>query len=255
MARARTAAASRSGGGGFVLSATLLRDRVPSFDQYPFAIPAIRTLEELRFDPGVAFLIGENGSGKSTPIEAIAIVAGFNPEGGSRNFRFAARPSESPLHEALRLARGPQRERVGFFLRAETLFNLATEVEQRALAAYGWEDMHAKSHGEAFLWLVKERFHPRGLYILDEPEAAPSPQRQLALLRLIHDLVQARCQFIIPTHSPILMAYPGATMYGLSEEGIVSTSYEETEHYQVTRGFMANHRDYIRRLFGDEPRA
>jgi predicted ATPase len=170
---------------------TLLRERVPSFDEYPFAIPAIRGLDEPRFDPGVTFLIGENGSGKSTLVEAIAILAGFNPEGGTRHFRFAARPSESRLHESLRLARSPQRERAGFFLRAETLFNLATEVEQRALAEYGWEDMHAKSHGEAFLWLVTERFRPGGLYILDEPEAALSPQRQLALLRLIHDLVQA----------------------------------------------------------------
>ena len=253
MPRAR--ASDRSGGGGFLRSVTLLRERVPSFDEYPFAIPAIRGLDELRFDPGVTFLIGENGSGKSTLVEAIAILAGFNPEGGTRHFRFAARPSESRLHESLRLARSPQRERAGFFLRAETLFNLATEVEQRALAEYGWEDMHAKSHGEAFLWLVTERFRPGGLYILDEPEAALSPQRQLALLRLIHDLVQAKSQFVIATHSPILMAYPGATVLALSPEGIVVTSYEDTEHYQVTRGFMADHRDYLRRLFGEESRA
>jgi len=237
---------------GFLLSVTLLRDKVPSFDEFPFSIPAVRTLDSLRFDPRVTYFIGENGSGKSTLIEAIAILAGFNPEGGSKNFRFAARPSESSLHSMLRLTRGARREKTGFFLRAETLFNLATEVEQLGLGEYGWEDMHAKSHGEAFLWLVKERFGPRGLYILDEPEAALSPQRQLAMLRLIHALVQAQCQFIIATHSSILMAYPEATIYHLSPEAITPMAYEETEHFQVTQGFLANHRDYLRHLFADE---
>jgi predicted ATPase len=231
---------------------TLLRDRVSSFDEYPFSIPAVRALDSLRFDPRVTFFIGENGSGKSTLTEAIAILAGFNPEGGSKHFRFASRPSESSLHTALRLARGTRREKTGFFLRAETLFNLATEVEQQALFAYGWEDMHAKSHGEAFLWLMNERFGPQGLYVLDEPEAALSPQRQLAMLRVIHDRVQAHSQFIIATHSPILMAYPEATIYHLSAEGIIRLAYEETEHFRVTRGFLANHRGYLRHLFGDE---
>lgn len=237
---------------GFLLSLTVLSDRVSSFDQYPFSIPAIRAFNSLDFDPRVTFMIGENGSGKSTLIEAIAILAGFNPEGGSKNFRFAARPSESSLHSALRLARSTRREKKGFFLRAETLFNLATEVERQALFAYGWEDMHAKSHGEAFLWLVKERFGPNGLYILDEPEAALSPQRQLAMLRLIHDLVQAQCQFIIATHSPILMAYPQATIYQFSPEGIARILYEETEHFEVTQGFLVNHQQYLRHLLSDE---
>ncbi len=237
---------------GFLRSVTLLRDRVSSFDEYPFSIPSIRTLDSLRFDPRITFLIGENGSGKSTLIEAIAIVAGFNPEGGSKSFRFAAKATESSLHMALRLARGPRREKMGFFLRAETLFNLATEVEQRALFAYGWEDMHSKSHGEAFLWLVKERFGPHGLYILDEPEAALSPQRQLAMLRLIHDLVQADCQFVVATHSPILMGYPEATIYALSPDGITAVAYEQTEHFQVTRGFLMHPRDYVRRLLTDD---
>lgn len=238
---------------GFLLSLTLLRDRVPSFDRYPFSIPAIRAFDFLRFDPRMTFMIGENGSGKSTFIEAIAILAGFNPEGGSKNFRFAARPSESSLHSALRLARGTQRERTGFFLRAETLFNLATEVERRDLFTYGWEDMHAKSHGEAFLWLVKERFAPEGLYILDEPEAALSPQRQLAMLRLIHELIGARCQFIVATHSPILMAYPNATIYQFSPGGIAPIAYEQTEHFEVTQGFLMNYRQYLRQLLNDAP--
>ncbi len=236
---------------GFLRSVTLLREKVPSLDQYPFSIPAVRALDSLRFDPQITFFIGENGSGKSTLIEAIAILAGFNPEGGSKHFHFASRPSESSLHTALRIARGARREKTGFFLRAETLFNLATEVEHKGLFEYGWEDIHAKSHGEAFLWLVKERFGHQGLYILDEPEAALSPQRQLAMLRLIHERIQAQGQFIIATHSPILMAYPNATIYQLSEEGIRTVAYEATEHFQVTAGFLADHRDYLRRLFTD----
>ncbi len=240
---------------GFLLSVTLLRDRVSSFDEYPFSIPAVRALDSLRFDPRITFFIGENGSGKSTLIEAIATLAGFNPEGGSKNFRFATRPSESSLHTALRLARGARREKTGFFLRAETLFNLATEVEQQALFAYGWEDMHTKSHGEAFLWLVRERFRAQGLYILDEPEAALSPQRQLAMLRLVHELVQKECQFIIATHSPILMAYPKATIYHLSSEGITAMAYEKTEHFQVTQGFLMRHHEYLRHLLSESPDA
>jgi predicted ATPase len=238
---------------GYLLSITLLRDKVPSFDTYPFSIPAVRSLQTLRFSPRVTFLIGENGSGKSTLIEAIAILAGFNPEGGSKNIRFASHPSESSLHQALRLARGTRREKAGFFLRAETLFNLATEVEARGLSVYGWDDMHAKSHGEAFLWLVKERFRPQGLYILDEPEAALSPQRQLAMLCLMHDLVAEHCQMIIATHSPILMAYPGATIYMLSDERIEAVAYEATEHFQVMRGFLGDHRRYLRQLLSDPP--
>lgn len=230
-----------------------MRDRVSSFDEYPYSVPAIRTLESLRFNPGITFLIGENGSGKSTLIEAIAILAGFNPEGGSKHFRFARRPSESSLHQALRLARDARREKTGFFLRAETLFNVATEAEDRDLATYGWADLHAKSHGEAFLWLVQERFRGQGLYVLDEPEAALSPQRQLAMLRLMHDLVAAQCQFVIATHSPILMAYPGATIYQLSPDGVQVVRYEDTEHYQVTRGFVTDHPSYLRRLLGDDP--
>jgi predicted ATPase len=237
--------------GGFLLSVALRRDRVTSFEDYPFRIPAVKALDTVRFDPRITFLIGENGSGKSTLVEAIAILAGFNAEGGSRNVRFAHRPSESSLHTALRLARGVRREQRGFFLRAETLFNLATEVEAQGLSAYGWDDMHAKSHGEAFLWLVKERFGPHGLYIMDEPEAALSPQRQLAMLRLLHDLIGDGCQFLIATHSPILMAYPGATIYQMSADGIARTPFEETEHFQVTRGFLADRSEYLRHLFAD----
>jgi predicted ATPase len=234
---------------GFLREIALVRSRVESFDQYPYCIPAIRTLETLRLDPRVTFFVGENGSGKSTIVEAIAILAGFNPEGGTKNIRFAARPSESPLSSALRLVRGVRREKTGFFVRAETLFNLATEVEQQGLFAYGWENLHAKSHGEAFLWLVKKRFGARGLFILDEPESALSPQRQLSLLRLIHELVESESQFIIATHSPILMSYPGATLYALDGEGIRRLAWEESEHYSVLRDFLNNPGRWFRHLF------
>lgn len=146
---------------------------------YPFTIPAVANLERFEFNEGITFLGGENGSGKSTLIEAIAILAGFNPEGGSKNFATRLRPSESSLHSGLRLARGVRREKSGFFLRAETMFNVSTEAE--AYADYGWAHLHEMSHGEAFLWVVMNRFRAGGLYILDEPEAALSPARQLAL--------------------------------------------------------------------------
>jgi predicted ATPase len=178
-------------------SISLLRERVPSFDKYPFSIPAIAKLDTLDFHPAVTFLIGENGSGKSTLIEAIAIAAGFNPEGGSRNFSFKTRASESELHRALRFARGVTRPRDGFFLRAESYFNVATEIERLdeggggppIINSFGGRSLHEQSHGESFLALAEHRFRDGGLYILDEPEAALSPTRQLTFLAIMHRLV------------------------------------------------------------------
>ena len=203
---------------------------------FPFTIPAIKNLGRLELHPGVTFFVGENGSGKSTLIEALAIKAGFNAEGGTKNFWFAARPSESNLSHHLVVWRGVRRERGGFFLRAETMFNVSTEAE--AFREYGWDDLHAKSHGEAFLWVIENRFGPQSLFILDEPEAALSPQRQLALLGLIHKHVKRGCQFVIATHSPILMAYPQATIYCLDGDGINPIEYKLTEHYAVTKAFL-----------------
>lgn len=228
----------------------LQREQVPDFGVYPFALPVVRHLERLDFHPRVTFFVGENGSGKSTLIEAIAVAAGFNAEGGSRNFNFATRRSESELHRYLRIVRGVRRPRTGYFLRAESFFNVATEIEKNvdAMAGHGGVLHHEMSHGEAFLALVQHRFWADGLDLLDEPEAALSPQRQLALLKLIHDLAQQRCQFIVSTHSPLLLAYPDALIYHLTPKGIAEVPYEETEHYVLTRDFLVDRQRYLRRL-------
>ena len=240
--------------GPYLLSVSLLRDRVESFDRYPFSIPCVRALKTLKLDPKVTFFVGENGSGKSTLIEAIAVAAGFNAEGGTKSFRFRTRPSESELHAVLRLARGDQRERGGFFLRAESLFNVATQIDELdVVSSYGGVSLHEQSHGESFLALALNRFEGYGLYILDEPEAALSPSRQLAFLRIIDELVSKKgSQFIIATHSPILMAYPKATIYLLAGDGMTRVPYEETEHYRITRGFLEDREEYLRHLFADD---
>jgi predicted ATPase len=227
----------------------LVREKVSDWNVYPFTIAAVSSLKKLEFHPSITFLVGENGSGKSTLIEAIAIRAGFNAEGGNKNFRSSHRPSESPLQHHVRLARGARREQGGFFLRAETMFNVSTEAEQ--YREYGWADLHEMSHGEAFLWLTLNRFRDNGLFILDEPEAALSPQRQLALLARIHQLVLTGSQFIVSTHSPILMAYPGATIFLLDRSGIHDVRYEDTEHYAVTKAFLQDPAGMLRRIFHD----
>ena len=232
----------------FVSRVSLLRDKVDSFEQYPFHLPAVRTLEHLDMHPKITFFVGENGSGKSTLLEAVAVSLGYNAEGGSKNFNFGSRRSHSCLHDYLRIAKGFRRPRTGYFLPAESFFNVATEIEERdkgpggppIIDSYGGRSLHEQSHGESFMALLTERFGGQGLYILDEPEAALSPQRQLAALSRIHDLVLAGSQFIIATHSPILMAYPDARIYLCGSEGVVETAYEETEHFRVTRDFLVN---------------
>lgn len=217
----------------------LKREDIPSFDHYPFALPAVRHLEALDFHPRITFFIGENGSGKSTLLEAIAVAMGFNPEGGSRNFKFGTRESHSELHRYLRLVKGAKRPRDGFFLRAESFFNVATEIEKlNVIDFYGGVSLHEQSHGESFLALLMNRFGGEGLYLLDEPEAALSPQRQLAVLARLHDLAAAGSQFVIATHSPILMAYPEATIYHFSTSGAKRVEYTNTEHYRVMRDFL-----------------
>jgi predicted ATPase len=239
----------------------LLRDEVPSFDVYPFSLPVVRGLHELPLDVKVTFLIGENGTGKSTLVEAIAVAAGYNPEGGSRDNNFETRRSDSGLHRYVRLVRSWRRPRTGYFLRTESFYNMGTEVDrlsrlrggEATLEAYGGRSPHEQSHGESFLAVLKNRFGPNGLYILDEPEAALSPQRQLALLVRMHHLVQGGSQFVIATHSPILLAFPGARLFRLDGARIEAVEYRQTEHYALTRDFLNDPDRYLRRLLEDAP--
>lgn len=225
---------------GYVREVRLNWERVERKHSYPFSLPAVRNLERLALDPEVTFLIGENGSGKSTLIEAIAVAWGFNAEGGSQNFQFGTRASHSSLSECLTLVKGVHRPTDGFFLRAESFFNVASEVERLDVAGYGARSLHEQSHGESFMALLTTRFRGKGLYVLDEPEAALSPTHQMAMLSRMRQLVVQQSQFIIATHSPILMAYPGAQILELSADGIKSVLYAETEHYIVTKEFLNN---------------
>ena len=202
----------------------------------------------------MTFLVGENGSGKSTLIEAIAGKLDLDAEGGDRDLRFEDREADTALHEALVLERGPRPPSMRYFLRAESFFNVARSVDENPgmLAAYGGRALHEMSHGESFLALVNERFDPDGLYVLDEPEAALSPTGLLGLLRRMRELAIEGSQFVIATHSPILLAYPGALIYELAPEGFVPTAYAETEHYRLTRAFLQEPEAYLRHLFAGD---
>ena len=241
----------------YVRAIKLRRDKIASYDGYPFSLPVVRDLDTLDLHPAVTFLVGENGSGKSTLMEALAVAWGFNAEGGTKNFRFGTRASHSVLHEYLRLVKGIQRPRDGFFLRAESLFNLATDIEHLdedltagplIIDSYGFRSLHEQSHGESFFAVMMHRFGGHGFYVLDEPEAALSPTRQLAMLSRIHQLVRKRSQFVIATHSPILMAYPNAWIYQIGGGGLERVSLEETEHYVVARRFLNDPRGQIAKV-------
>ncbi|MDT8903978.1 AAA family ATPase [Anaeroselena agilis] len=232
--------------GHYLRSIKLLRGEIASFDHYPFSLPVIRNLDCLAFHPRVTFIIGENGTGKSTLLEAIAVAWGFNPEGGTRNFNFATRSSHSQLHQHIRLIRGAKRPRDGFFLRAESFYNLATQIEELGVGdSYGGRSLHEQSHGEAFFATFMNKFRGSGLYILDEPEAALSPMRQMAMIARIHDLVRQHCQFIIATHSPIIIGYPDAAILQITEDSIDTVEYENTEHYIVTKEFINNRKKLL----------
>jgi len=230
----------------YLINASFRPDVDIDYDAYPFNIPSVRNLPSIEFHPNVTFFVGENGSGKSTVLEAIAVALGFGPEGGTRNVRFETVRSVSPLHGALRLARGTPKPKDGYFLRAESFFNVATYMDDVGyLQGYGDKSLHARSHGESFMSLLVDKLRGDGIYLLDEPEAALSPSRQLAALRAIHELVEANSQFVIATHSPILLAYPNAKIVLFDGAGLSESTYEDLEHYVVTRDFL-NH--YPRRL-------
>ena len=224
-------------------------ERIWKPNDYPWSLPVVRHLTRLSFHPNVTFLIGENGSGKSTLLEAIAVLLGLNPEGGSLNFCFSTCESHSKLDDCLRLAQIPGQPADTYFLRAESFYNVATEIENldqdpcggpKVIGSYGGVSLHEQSHGESFFSLFKHRFGGHGLYLLDEPEAALSPQRQLQFLALLHDYCSRGSQFVIATHSLIIMAYPDAVIHHFAEDGIREVPYLETEHYRVTRGFLSN---------------
>ncbi len=219
---------------------------------YPFNLPAVRALYSLAFHPNVTFLVGENGSGKSTLIEALAVAWGFNAEGGGREHRFGTRESHSPLHRFVRPVKSPLRLQDGFFLRAESFFTTASYLEAAGGTRYGDKSLHEQSHGESFFALFENRFIGDGLYILDEPEAALSPSRQLSFLAKMHELVLARSQLIIATHSPIFLGYPNAWIYQVSEHGVDRIEYEDTDHFQVTRNFLTRREMMLEVLLADD---
>ena len=226
-------------------------------------VPAVQWLvneNSLRFEKDITIFAGENGSGKSTVLEAIAVACGFNPEGGTKSFQFSTRRTHSPLCDLLAVSK-TRHERDGFFLRAEGFYNLATNIEELdelpAAAppisrSYGGKSLHAQSHGESFLSVVQNRFGGNGLYILDEPEAALSPMRLLTLLCEIHSLRAKNSQFIIATHSPILMAIPDAELLWFSETGIEAKDYRDTEHYRVTKAFLDDPQRMLRVMLEEE---
>ncbi len=213
-----------------------------SRDSYLHPLPVVQHLQrctQLEFSAPVTFLVGENGAGKSTLLEAIAVNMGFNPEGGTINFHFATNDTHSALHRYLTVIKGPHMRRDGFFLRAESFYNVATNIDEiGAEHNYGGESLHCRSHGESILALVENRFSGHGLYLLDEPEAALSPTGILRLLCSMDALVKQGSQFIIATHSPMLMAFPGAQVLWLDDQGITPMDYKQTDHYRLTRRFL-----------------
>lgn len=258
MSRTRT---SRPVAGGFVRHVRL--DAGADTGRYPFTLPVVAQLARaggLELDPGVTFLVGDNGTGKSTLVEALAVAAGFNAEGGSQSFRFATRATESSLGDHLMLRWGTTKPRTGFFLRAESFYNVATEIDRLdkespypLLPAYGGRSLHERSHGESFLDLVTHRFGPGGLYLLDEPEAALSVRGCLALVARIADLIAQGSQFVVATHSPILLAVPDARILQIDPDGqIEQVSYDQADPVALTRGCLTNPDRFLHHLFSDE---
>lgn len=218
-------------------------------DSYLRKIEALQGLEELRFDSRVTFFVGENGSGKSTLLEAAAVAYGFNPEGGTKNYSFSTYDSHSELCDAVRIIRGIRRASGGYFLRAESFYNVATKEEEYSRGPGGRPlDLHKRSHGESFLAMVQENFRGGGLYILDEPEAALSPQRQLTLLIEIDRCAAEGAQFLIASHSPILLGLPGARILTFDDGQVHPCRYEDTDSYQVTELFINSREKLLEQL-------
>ena len=233
----------------------------PPKESYLNRLPVVKHLAEhgIDFHKQVTFFVGENGSGKSTLIEALAVSQGFNPEGGTKNFRFSTEDSHSGLYYHLRVARGVVYPRDGFFLRAESFYNVASNIDQMdrepgggapVIMNYGGVSLHKQAHGESFLALAENRFGGRGMYILDEPEAALSPRGIIRLMRRMDELVKQDSQFIISTHSPMLMAFPDAEVYRIGQDGIRSIRFQDTDHYRTTVRFLQNPESAIEDILG-----
>lgn len=239
----------------FLRRITFLREEVPNLHVYPFTVPAISGMNALDLNSEVTFFVGENGSGKSTLLEAIADKCGFNTAGGGRNNIYDVESSQAALGKYIRLSWMPKINQ-GFFLRAESFYHFASHLDRIAqddptiYQAYGGRSLHHQSHGESFLSLFLNRFSDKGIYLLDEPEAALSPARLLAFMRIIYQLVSSgNSQFIIATHSPILLGYPNANILSFDSNVIESIKYEDTEHYQITKGFLNRRERYLEELF------
>lgn len=239
----------------FLRRITLLRENITSFKSYPFTIPSIKNLNEISLEKNVTFFAGENGTGKSTLLEAIADKCEFNTAGGGRNNMYDVYASESELGKYVRLSWMPKITN-GFFLRAESFYNFAThidEIDNTGFKDYGGRSLHQQSHGESFLSLFLHRFRGKSIYLLDEPEAALSPSRQLTFLRIIHDLtLNGDTQFIIATHSPILLGFPDADILSFDGDQISRIDYETTDHYQVTKYFLNNRSKFMSELLKDD---
>ncbi|KIL53009.1 AAA family ATPase [Jeotgalibacillus campisalis] len=242
----------------FLKNLYVKKDEVPSFEEFPFSLPAVRLLDTLEFHPNITYIIGENGMGKSTLLEGLAVALGFNAEGGSLNFNFSSYASHSPLHDYLRVGKGVIRPQDSFFFRAETFYNVATNIEEmdrepmaggKIIDSFGGVSLHEQSHGESFFAAFLHRFRGEGLYILDEPEAALSPLRQLSMLSRINELVEQGSQLVIATHSPLLMAHPDSCIYQLSSEGLKEQVLEETEHYTIMKQFFEDKGRLLHHLF------
>lgn len=251
----------------FIKRVMLIADPVAERTGYPWDLPAVAALQQgLELHPKITYLIGENGTGKSTVLTAIALAAGMSAEGGSSGYAFptegekseayafSRRSSHTALAESLRLVRGARRPRTDFLLRAESMFVAATYLEQLgqdALATYGGRSLHEQSHGEGFLAIMIDRFGPDGLYLLDEPEAALSTQNCLTCLRRMHELVEQGSQFVISTHSPLILAYPDAAIYRCTDDGLEAIDYEDTEPVRLTTSFLAARERFLNELFAD----
>lgn len=241
---------------GFI-SEILFNTEASNLNRHPYNLDVLKNLNSLALNDKVTFIVGENGSGKSTLIEAIAIAYGFNSEGGSINFNFSARFSSSDLHKNIQIKKTLNRPKDGYFLRAESFFNVATNIEEmdaipaaarKIIESYGGKSLHEQSHGESFLSLFLNRFRGNGFYILDEPEAALSAQRQLTFVSHLHEFVENNSQFVIATHSPIILSYPNSIIYEIGKDDLNIVKYEDTEQFKSMKLFINNYPSILKNI-------